>query len=48
MDDRGGLGAVRGEAGHDLGGVLDGGIAVGVGTSHEGGGGSDDCGVTHF
>lgn len=48
VDDRGGLGAVGGEAGYDLGGVLDGGIAVGVGASHEGGGGSDDGGVTHF
>ncbi len=47
MDDRGGLRAVGGEAGYDLGGVLDGGIAVGVRASHEGGGGSDDGGVTH-
>lgn len=48
MDYRGGRGAVGGEAGKDLGGVLDGGIAVGVGASHKGGGGSDDGGVTHF
>ena len=32
----------------DLSGVFDGGIAPGIGASHEGGRGSDDSGGTHF
>lgn len=50
MDDRRRSGAVGSVGSQDLSGVADGSISVrvSVGTSHEGGGSSDDSSRTHF
>ena len=48
VDDRGGSRAEGGVGSENLSGVVDGRIAPSIGTSHEGGGSSDDGGGTHF
>lgn len=48
MNDRGGRRAVGGVGSQNLGGVDDGVVGPGIGTGHEGGGGSDNSGGTHF